>query len=45
MRYLKTQLKVLIAIFLGLSLMALAGKPIQSSDTNKLVVSNSDQPN
>jgi hypothetical protein len=31
MRYLKTHLKVLAVIFLGLSLMALIGDPIESS--------------
>ena len=34
MRYLKTHIKVLAIIFLGLSLMALIGAPIESSNAS-----------
>lgn len=39
MKYLKINIKILIAIFFGLSLMALAGDPVLPDGSNQIIVS------
>ncbi len=45
MKYLKTQIKVLVVIFLGLSLMALVGEPINADSTKNVAMSTPHQAN
>ena len=39
MKYLKTDLKILMAIFFGLSLMAWAGEPVEPNTSNQVATS------